>query len=557
MNRSIIVLSLGIVILVCLYLYRVNEQFMPAILLDEFGYWSNAAHFVGRDWSAITSHSAYYSYGYSFLLAAILRFSGDYSAYKVALLANLIISILMLIVHYRILVLLFPNLSKTNAAVIATIVQMYPSNAGNLHIAWAELYLTFFFSISMYLLLLFLSTRRNVFLYLWCGVNFYTYIIHQRALGVIIASFLLVAYMMYEKRVSVVQVIIMLFLFLGLLLVHRYIKQDILDSVMVSSENAAAAVNDYPSIEEHVNENLNFIGLKNFIISLSGKVAFLIIATFGTVHLFIKNLRKTLCDNSDFGKKYCYVYIAMVAVLEMGIVAVFTMGSNRLDNILYGRYIEWFIQPLIMICFVLLEEQNLRKELLIASISTLLMCIYITYIYSWTETQNEYFFVCLQSLFVFYKKVGNDSYLLLAGAVFGFLLILLSRINKQMQLFCCATVLFLCFLYADVVCINRVLGSNYRSDIVTEIDEKISEGTASDVAYIFDGSQLSWYVADLQVYNKNRTIKEIGSVIDGYDPYEGYVLVNPESEDGKYLSSSGLVPLVANWQVAMYKMTHD
>ena len=555
-NRSTVILFLGMIIQVGFYLYRSNEQFMPVILMDEFGYWSNAAHFTGSDWSAISAHNSYYSYGYSLLLAAIMKAFCGYAAYKAALFANLVISIFMLIVHYRILVQLFPNMRSINAAIVAVLVQMYPSNSGNIHIAWAELYLTFFFSLSVYFLLLFISKRKSVFLYLWILICVYLYMIHQRALGVLLAAFLLVIFMAYKNEIDVKHVIIIMLLFGVCMVGHRYIKNDILSSVIVSEKNTNAAVNDYPSVLAHLKDNFDFSGLKRLLISFSGKLAYLLLATLGTFHLFAKNTKEELFSNRDRNKKYCYVYLTMVTAFEIGIVAIFTLRANRLESIFYGRYIEWFFQPVIMICFMYLQERNLKKELLKAAIAVLAVCIYITYIFSSTAPENTYFFVCLQALYVFYEQMG-DSYIILTGAVLGGWLILLSRIGKRIQLACCAITLFLGLFYADVVCINRTLDSNYRSDIVREMDEIISDNNDPEVAFINDDSQLIWYVADLQVYSKDRVVKEIDSVSDNSDVYEGFVLVNPESEEGKYISSLGADPLVANWQVALYRISNE
>ena len=74
-HREVLFQCVLAVILFLVGTYRIEESTMPILLDDEYGYWSNSAFFTGSNWSSITSKIAYYSYGYSLVLAPIRLFS--------------------------------------------------------------------------------------------------------------------------------------------------------------------------------------------------------------------------------------------------------------------------------------------------------------------------------------------------------------------------------------------------------------------------------------------------------------------------------------------------
>ncbi len=81
---------LAVVVVNMLYF---NRAFGYFVLDDELGYWSNAAHLAGFDWSGVTGRMNWYSYGYSLILYVLIRiarlFYGNMTAaYRLAVCAN-------------------------------------------------------------------------------------------------------------------------------------------------------------------------------------------------------------------------------------------------------------------------------------------------------------------------------------------------------------------------------------------------------------------------------------------------------------------------------------
>ena len=56
------------VVLCIAYLYRMRDCNILYIIGDEYGYWANAAYMNRFDWTGVSQHNSYYSYGYSFIL---------------------------------------------------------------------------------------------------------------------------------------------------------------------------------------------------------------------------------------------------------------------------------------------------------------------------------------------------------------------------------------------------------------------------------------------------------------------------------------------------------
>ena len=78
------------ILIAALSIYRIRELVLPSILNDEFGYWANAAHIFGYDWSGVVSMSPYYSYGYSLFLFPLFLLKDPSLSYQCGLLLNVI-----------------------------------------------------------------------------------------------------------------------------------------------------------------------------------------------------------------------------------------------------------------------------------------------------------------------------------------------------------------------------------------------------------------------------------------------------------------------------------
>ena len=131
----------------------IDKLSLPVILMDEFGYWSNAAYFAGLDWSGVAQYNYYYSYGYSFFQSVLMRFISDPAVlYRGMIIVNAFFICGAFWLADAIMVRLLGEKSWL-ALGIAFFTACYPTNLSNAHIAWPESLLVVLCWLSMFILL--------------------------------------------------------------------------------------------------------------------------------------------------------------------------------------------------------------------------------------------------------------------------------------------------------------------------------------------------------------------------------------------------------------------
>ncbi len=192
-------------VLVFLYgTYRLSEVGQPILFDDEFGYWAASSFFMGIDWTALTGKIGYYSYGYGLLLTP-LRLAGRLLMWNSSMLyeAAVVLNACMLAGSFWFAAKLskryFEQTHWSIRAVICFAAVIYPSNIVFAHITWTENALTFFFWLFLYTLMRCLdspSVKNHVSLAFFA---FYLYVVHQRAISIILAGIVIVIYMNFLK----------------------------------------------------------------------------------------------------------------------------------------------------------------------------------------------------------------------------------------------------------------------------------------------------------------------------------------------------------------------
>lgn len=202
--KEYIVLAL-FALLVFLYgTYRLSEVGQPILFDDEFGYWSASSFFLGIDWSALTGKIGYYSYGYGLLLIPIrllgrLLYWSWSSLYQGAVVLNAAMLVGSYFLALKLCRRYFTNLNWIVRSVVCFAAIIYPSNIVFSHITWTENTLTFFFWLFLYVLMRCLdnpSVKNHAALAI---VAFYLYVVHQRALSIVLTSILIVIYINFLK----------------------------------------------------------------------------------------------------------------------------------------------------------------------------------------------------------------------------------------------------------------------------------------------------------------------------------------------------------------------
>lgn len=204
-HREVLLQCIFAVAIFIIGTYRRSESTMPILLDDEYGYWSNSAFFTGTNWSSITSKIAYYSYGYSLVLAPIrllARWRGLTweTVYGLAQIANVSFLILGFFIAVQLCKRYMKNLNWAVRAMACFTVMVYSSNLFYAHITFTECTLNGVFWIFLYLMMKVIDKPGTANHAAYAVVAFYIYTVHQRALAILITSVLVVLYLRLVKK---------------------------------------------------------------------------------------------------------------------------------------------------------------------------------------------------------------------------------------------------------------------------------------------------------------------------------------------------------------------
>ena len=389
-KSTLILLCLNCVIIGFLSLYNMNNLSQLSVLNDEFGYWANAAHLVGYDWSGVSFMSPYYSYGYSFLLAPLFLIENAISRYHAALFLNLFFYIISYLISYKCARILFTSLSSAVTALFCMVPALYCNNLLQANIAWTEGLLYLYFWLIFYLLLLIENHPRRVYFLLLAVLSIHLYTIHQRSLGVIISLVIAVFLLKVTNQISTGNFLVFILPFVFCLFCTFIIKADFKTALWTSDSSTLVNTNEYSGqlykvISIFSDWETFLYAIKGFL----GKFFYLFASSclliFYGIWSFLK-LLYTQCKNSNKVSSLS-IFCIFSLLSTISINTIFTVGALRIDAILYGRYTEFVIGPILFMgIFYLLTERVSWKTCMIGLSLFLISGLLIrNYIHSGTD----------------------------------------------------------------------------------------------------------------------------------------------------------------------------
>ena len=321
---------------------------------DESGYWSSAAFFSNLNWKELASNNLYYSYGYGFLLFIILKLVPAKFLYQAAIAVNVLIIIGCLCLIFAILKKLFPNIKKNILLCTAFVLTIYPYNLFYAHLTVSEVLLSFLYLLVLWTFLELLEKNK-----IWLWVVFavllgYMYMVHQRTIGIIIASLICLALYTSKDKKKIVS----FFLFLGVLFVlfvlSSKIKENYLSSWFEGSQSAS--LNDYSGQTSKIKLMLSLQGLIKLIFSVLGKWYGICASTFMLVSFGLFGMLKEILTSlrgsgrkKKFSNKLIFSLFCILCFLAcFGINCIFFIEpENYADYLIYTRYTELALLPIL------------------------------------------------------------------------------------------------------------------------------------------------------------------------------------------------------------------
>ena len=368
-RKEIGVLLLLTVLVFVICVFRLNRSFLPYLSTDEVGPMSVAAYFSGKDWSQMTQFISYYSYGYSLILWPLMKlFNQPVLFYRAAVVVNCLLASCVVPLSYYFSKYLNNNKSSIPQFIFAVLVALYPANILRANLALYEIPLIF---VSWCLVVLFLRLRRSTCVALFCLTGFllvYIYLIHQRALGILLAGTLVLCLMLLSKQIRLKQFLAAILPIILILSAHAFTIKPYIKEV-VWQNGIRSNNNDYGSVIPKVLGLFTKEKIPVLIRGFSGQIFYLGTASFLLIYLavyclFVVSLnsiksfwlsrRKFLHDTANFEEAYWGHIYLFSAFFANFFISVLFMGASsaRADHLVYGRYNEIMTGPLLMVALM-------------------------------------------------------------------------------------------------------------------------------------------------------------------------------------------------------------
>jgi len=366
-------LLVATIVLFLIYIRCVGEIGIFTVLDDEFGYWGVAAYLAGFDWSKVVSEIPYYSYGYSLVLVPLFWiFEQATSMYKAAIVLNGLFLSASFLLCYNSGKKLLGKEKKPMLLGVAFLIFMYPIYIAYSAIAWPESLLTL---VVWGLVWCFIGLDQQSPYYKFPLIGVlatYSYIIHQRAIGILVASFITLLVMFLLNKINKKQLLLAIAPVVLIFIGHYFMKSNLQSGLWLNSTGRLA--NDYRSQVRNVSSLLTLNGGIAFLKVLAGHLfylgaASLLIVYYGIYRLWkeIKSASETFLGDRRYDLEqphiFFYVFVLTAFILSLLVSAVFLKNPSRIDHIVYGRYVEMVIGPVLLIGFIeLLTSPPLSKK---------------------------------------------------------------------------------------------------------------------------------------------------------------------------------------------------
>lgn len=344
------------------------------LLPDEFGYMARAAQLAGYDWREALTQCSWYSFGYGLFVFPLFRLiSNPLLLYRTILGIHFCLLALDIFLVFAILQRLYPVMEGKRAAIISGSVMCYVAYLTYAHTGMTEILLVTLYLFLSWELLCWLEKGGwllTVALAVGAG---YLYMVHMRTIGICLAlALIMILSALKDKdRVKIRKAVLAVLLFLVLFLAANLAKELLIAEAGSEEYRVATQVNDYGGQIQKVKSLLSLRGIALLAAGLAGKLFYLGCASFGLYYWGVIYLVKKIAGEWRASKKRktsprcCfYLWILLSHWAALLIAAVYTVDTNRLDMLMYGRYHENAIPLILAFGFIaLLEKADLKRRL--------------------------------------------------------------------------------------------------------------------------------------------------------------------------------------------------
>ncbi len=341
-----ILLAGSVIIFIMTVFIALNTSFMGAAP-DELGYLSTSYKLAGWDWEEAFQNYPFYGVGIGVLWTPLFLIFQDFMMiYRGILILNGIFLILSYWISYLCARRLFQETDPKYLAAVCLCISFYPSNIFYMQNALTETLLYLLFWITVFLVLKIIAENKWYWYVILAGVQAYMMIVHMRTVVIVIAvSVFLLIHSIRTKRKSVL-------LFLGIVflgfLVMKFIQMQYVENTVSTINTVNTSVGTSGKIKDIITDPLCFVTSvlgEIFGWTVSGNICFFAGAVF-CVKKGISSIKTKNVLNE------CCLFLVIVAGCCLGAFASNRFILNRMDTIVYLRYIENTVGPFLMMGLV-------------------------------------------------------------------------------------------------------------------------------------------------------------------------------------------------------------
>lgn len=396
-KKSMLPLVLSILILL-IGINGIQLRFLPTIVPDELGYWTAGAYLSGLDWSNIMSSSPSYGVGYGFLLAPLFLLKEPVLIYRSAIILNAIMLVGCFCLARAAGHTLFPRIPYYTTDLIAFVISIYPYNTFYTKYTMSEVIMTFVLWVLFYQLILVLRKPTVPGMIFLAVIAAYLFTIHLRALGVLVALFLTLLVAVIRKKILIQHLlsflaVAIILIALGSLYRNQVVATEYTDhtaqtiSVTGQQEETVQAIQQIQ--EEKVDANgvqaqtakvlklFTWQGIVGFVLGVFGRFFYWAAGTFLISSLGLLFLtRKIICSLRPKSRAAVStaglltfeneieiaLFVLCGALFSQAISSLSMIDPARIDTIMYGRYADFFVGPVLYFGIVYIFYGGEKKK---------------------------------------------------------------------------------------------------------------------------------------------------------------------------------------------------
>lgn len=530
-----ILIVLCIILISILGLWNLPQMHSIGIVPDEFGYWSSAAFFSGYDWSTGMTVTPYYGYFYGIVLMPIFNIfiEDSVNMFRAAIILNAVLLDICFLCTYSFFQRLSNDKEHSKRYIIAALfITLYPAYLLFVRVTLSEIILLLISWIVVLEFEKYIEKRNVRNLVSMCILAIIGYFCHQRFLVVIIAILLTIFLLHIIKngldKKNFIQLVFVVLAILVVFVLGTFGKSWYKNVAYIQASSVIKSTNDYGSVINKILSLLSVSGICDLLLSLSGKLFYTGVATWGIAYvgifLIVEYLYKCIKDKRIDNQLYIYIFLLFAFVGSILLSAIMMKNKpdvgERFDTLIYGRYTENLYGPLLVIALICLfkdYKKFLRLELYAFLLECLLLIIILgnmienpSYAVQWLSCSaiNEFFYN---------KDYGMDSafcMLVLRNGICIVLLVFGTFVKKQTELYyqLALVVVGTCFfIYSSVYTVDNVYFS-FQEKVYQEnqvLVESIRDENKEDKIYSISETK---YITALQFVMPQMYIKHVDNI---------------------------------------------